>query len=133
MKDDTFFYNEEIFKTGDLISCHFDRTTINEAKIYICSQWEKEQVTRYHHNFVVIVFICNNIVNHYINSYQPDHLGYKYIIGSGLIKDMFNPLAPWSDGMSNLKKLYIQDSLSYPIDIMIMKDKQAINQGVLKL
>lgn len=131
MKDDTFFYDGELFRTGDLISCCWEGHTIDEAKIYICSQLEKEQVTIYHDNFVVIVFICNNIVNHYIRQFSPDYLGYKYIIGTAYRKHT-GDLNPWSDGIYNIKKLIIKDHLLYTIDKIIFSDKQAIEKGVLK-
>jgi hypothetical protein len=133
MIGDSFFYKEEVFKTGDLISCNWENTTIEEVKIYVCSEWEKQQVTRYHNNFIVIMFVCNNIINHYTRPYIPDYLGYKYLIGTGFKRDTPECDNAWSDGIFNIKKILIKDHLSYTINQMIANDKKAIEKGALKL
>jgi hypothetical protein len=136
MLDSFFIFENTVFKTGDFVTCNhfYDKYyIISDARIYICSAEEAVIVTNNHGFYDVIIFVCNNVSNHYTGSFNCPRFGYKYRLVSGLFKNNYNTLGCWSDCMTNLKKLYIKDNLSFPIDVMIMKDKQSINNGVLKL
>jgi hypothetical protein len=132
MIDNFFVYNNQVFKTGDSVTCDFwyGNPKISDAKIYVCSPSESQAITPVYRDFNPIVFICNNIIDHYTGAFISDRLGYKYRIVSGLEYKLFND---WSDGLRHLKKAYIKDQLAYPIDMMIIQNKLAINKGILKL
>lgn len=79
---DGFTYDNQLFLTGDSVSCTIRGVVINNAKIYVLSRKEIDQA---HHsatrqtNFDIdkVMFICHN--NEYtIGQESPNLLGYQY-------------------------------------------------------
>jgi hypothetical protein len=89
MKNSTFIFNDQTFKTSDKITCQINRTKITDAKIYIHNSYHLS-------GFKIRAYICQNLI---AGAPCPDYLGYKYSWAFD-IKDGKNE----SITMFNLKK-----------------------------
>lgn len=135
MMDSFFEYKHQIIRTGDVVQCLYNGQDIKDAKIYVCSAEEIVRVAGENSRFSQIIFICNNkhsTWNPGTHDWNPNFLGYKLALGTGLLTDFFSgkPILSWSDGVSNVEKTE-KDKLKEVIDQMILKDKLSI-QGVYK-
>jgi hypothetical protein len=133
---DSFFeYKNQIIQTGDAVKCIYNGHNINEAKVYICSCEEMIRVAGAVNHFKPIIFICNNersSWNPETHIWNPNLLGYKFAIGTGLLESTYfgTPFPSWSDGVTKFEKVE-KDKLKEVIDQMILKDKLSI-EGVYK-
>lgn len=89
-EDDFFCYNGQRFKTGDQVTCVILDTPINDAKIYVLSDLEKDTSNGR------TGYICQNLKN---GNRSPNNLGYKR---SWSFTYVFGGL---SDHVINLKKI----------------------------
>ena len=133
MKIDFIIYNGEVFKTGDSISCKINGSFIPDAKIYVCSEAEIMEIWGHNRVWLGVMFVYNNFYdNHLGESPYPGGFGYEKAFTAALIKKFEGNV--WSDHVTDVQhKIKIKDELKNLIDVMVSRDKLAIEKGVINI